>query len=312
MQFEHTSVMPVEVNLHLNLKPGDVCVDGTLGGAGHASQMVTRISPGGRFIGIDQDMDAIENAHKKLSCEDTDITIVHDNFSHMSDILKELQIPGVDGILLDLGLSLHQLRKGQRGFSFLKDEPLDMRMDKRQGLTAADIVNTFTQQELTDLFFSYGEERMSRKIARRIVEIRQQSPITTSTQLSDIIVDVIPTKMARTQKIHPATRVFQALRIKVNQELDRLEKIMEQIPHLLNPGGRVCIIAFHSLEDRIVKHRIRSFEEGCTCPRDFPQCVCGFTPSLRSISRKPFMPTAEECIANPMARSARLRVAEKI
>jgi len=150
------------------------------GGAGHASQMVTRISPEGRFIGIDQDMDAIENAHKKLSHKDTDITIVHDNFSHMSDILKELKIPGVDGILLDLGLSLHQLRKGQRGFSFLKDEPLDMRMDKRQGLTAADIVNTFTQKELTDLFFSYGEERMSRKIARRIVEIRQQSPITTS------------------------------------------------------------------------------------------------------------------------------------
>jgi len=302
----------MEVDLYLNLKPGDQCVDGTLGGAGHASQMVTRISPGGRFIGIDQDMDAVENARKKLSGKETKITIIHDNFSRIPAILKELEIPGVDGILLDLGLSLHQLRNGQRGFSFLKDEPLDMRMDMRQDLTAAKIVNTFTQQELTDLFFSYGEERMSRKIARRIVEIRRQSPITTSTQLADIIVATIPGKMARSQKIHPATRVFQALRIKVNRELEHLETIMDQIPHLLNSGGRLCVIAFHSLEDRIVKHRIRGFEEGCTCPRNFPQCTCGFTPSLKSISRKPFMPTAEECMANPMARSARLRVAEKI
>ncbi|SMC35493.1 16S rRNA (cytosine1402-N4)-methyltransferase [Desulfocicer vacuolatum DSM 3385] len=312
MHFEHTSVMPVEVDLHLNLKPGDVCVDGTLGGAGHASQMVKRISPEGTFIGIDQDMDAIVNAYKKLSCKETQITIVHDNFSHMPQVLDKLQIPGVDAILLDLGLSLHQLRKGQRGFSFLKDEPLDMRMDKRQGLTAADIVNTFTLKALTDLFFSYGEERMSRQIARKIVDLRRQSPIMTSARLADIIVDTVPAKIARNQKIHPATRVFQALRIKVNRELERLEKIMKEIPQLLNPGGRICIIAFHSLEDRIVKHGIRAFEEGCTCPRDFPQCTCGFTPSLRSISRKPFMPTAEECIANPMARSARLRVAERI
>ena len=312
MTFEHTSVMPQEVARHLNLKPGDMCVDGTLGGAGHAAEMVNQISPGGRFIGIDQDMDAIENARIKLSRKDSHITIVHDNFSHMPEILKNMDIKGVDAILLDLGLSLHQLRRGQRGFSFLKDEPLDMRMDKRHGITAADIVNTFTQKELTDIFFSYGEERMSRQIARRIIESRSLAPITTSIQLAAIITDAIPTKVARAQKIHPATRVFQALRIKVNRELERLKKIMEQIPSLLNPGGRICIISFHSLEDRIVKHGIRAFENGCTCPRDFPQCTCGFTPCLKSISRKPFLPTATEIATNPMARSARLRVAEKI
>jgi len=312
MTFEHTSVMPQEVARHLNLKPGDVCVDGTLGGAGHAAEILNRISPGGTFIGIDQDMDAIENARMKLSPRDSHITIVHDNFSHMPEILKNMDIKGVDGILLDLGLSLHQLRRGQRGFSFLKDEPLDMRMDKRHGITAADIVNTFTQRELTDIFFSYGEERMSRQIARRIIESRNLAPITTSVQLAAIITDAIPAKVARTQKIHPATRVFQALRIKVNRELEHLEKIMEQIPSLLNPGGRICIISFHSLEDRIVKHGIRAFENGCNCPRDFPQCTCGFTPCLRSISRKPFLPTATEATTNPMARSARLRVAEKI
>lgn len=312
MSFEHTSVMPREVARHLNLKPGDICVDGTLGGAGHAAEMVNQISPGGTFIGIDQDMDAIENARIKLSSKVSHINIVHDNFSHMPDILYNMGINGVDAILLDLGLSLHQLRKGHRGFSFLKDEPLDMRMDKRHGITAADIVNTFTQKELTDIFFSYGEERMSRNIARKIIEARDQAPITTSAQLAAIITDAIPAKVARTQKIHPATRVFQALRIKVNRELERLEKIMNKIPSLLNPGGRICIISFHSLEDRIVKHGIRAFENGCTCPRDFPQCICGFTPTLRSISRKPFLPTATETAVNPMARSARLRVAEKI
>ncbi len=302
----------MEVAHHLNLKPGEVCVDGTLGGAGHASEMVKRISPGGRFIGIDQDMDAIENARSKLSSADVTITIIHDNFSHLPEILKNMDIKGVDAILLDLGLSLHQLRRGRRGFSFLKDEPLDMRMDKRHGVTAADIVNTFTRRELTDIFFSYGEERMSRQIASRIVEVRQEAPITTSAQLAAIITDAVPAKVARSQKIHPATRVFQALRIKVNQELERLEKIMKQIPELLNPGGRICIISFHSLEDRIVKHGIRAFENGCTCPREFPRCTCGFTPSLRSISRKPFIPTATETTTNPMARSARLRVAEKV
>ena len=312
MTFEHTSVMPREVACHLNLKPGDTCVDGTLGGAGHASEMVEQISPGGTFIGIDQDIDAIENARRKLSRRDANIVIIHDNFSHLPEILENRDIKGVDAILLDLGLSLHQLRKGQRGFSFLKDEPLDMRMDKRHGITAADIVNTFTQQELADIFFSYGEERMSRQIARKIIEIRQDAPITTSAQLAAIIVDAIPQKVAKKQKIHPATRVFQALRIKVNQELERLKKIMEQIPALLNPGGRLCVISFHSLEDRIVKHGIRAFENGCTCPREFPRCICGFTPSLRSISRKPFVPTATEITINPMARSARLRVAEKI
>lgn len=312
MRFEHTSVMPQEVDLHLNLKPGNVCVDCTLGGAGHAATMVERIAPGGRFIGIDQDVDAIENARIKLNRTDAEITIVHDNFENLPQILQDLEIAAVDGITIDLGLSLHQLRRGKRGFSFLKDEPLDMRMDKRQGMTAADIINTFTARELTDLFFTYGEERMSRKVAAKIISERQQSPITTSGRLAEIVTGAIPVKLARKQKIHPATRVFQALRIKVNRELERLEQLMVRLPELLNPGGRICIIAFHSLEDRIVKQRIRQFENGCTCPRDFPQCTCGFTPSLRSVSRKPFTPSTTECTTNPMARSARLRVAEKI
>lgn len=312
MIFEHRSVMPDEVHKHLNLKPGDTCVDCTLGGSGHASAMVGTILPKGRLIGIDQDIDAVENAKKVLKPFSANVSIFHDNFSNLPFILKSLEINGVDGILLDLGLSLHQLRKGKRGFSFQKDEPLDMRMDTRSGRTAADFVNGLDGKELADLFFKYGEERMSRRIARAVVKAREASFINSSKEFAEIIKKAVPAKIAGKQKIHPATRVFQALRIAVNRELEQLENFMEKLPSFLNKGGRVCVISFHSLEDRIVKHGIRGFENGCSCPSDFPQCVCGFEQQLRLISRKPFMAGKDEININPMARSARLRVAERV
>lgn len=312
MIFTHTSVMPQEIRDYLDLKPGNTCVDCTLGGSGHALTSLKAVLPGGRLIGTDQDRDAIENAHRVFEAHASNVHIFHDNFSKVPRILDSLGINGVDGILLDLGLSLHQLRQGKRGFSFKGDEPLDMRMDLRADRTAADIVNQLDERELTDLFFKYGEERMSRKIARAVVKARNVSPITRNRELAEIVRAAMPAKIVHQQKIHPATRVFQALRIAVNRELERLERFMEAVPDLLNPGGRICVISFHSLEDRIVKQQIRTFEQGCTCPRDFPKCVCGFTPRLKSVSRKAILPTKEETEANPMARSARLRVAEKV
>ncbi|MBI9090418.1 MAG: 16S rRNA (cytosine(1402)-N(4))-methyltransferase RsmH [Desulfobacterium sp.] len=312
MIFTHTSVMPQEIRDYLDLKPGNTCVDCTLGGSGHALTSLKAVLPGGRLIGTDQDRDAVENAHRVFEAHAENVHIFHDNFSKVPRILESLGIDGVDGILLDLGLSLHQLRQGKRGFSFKGDEPLDMRMDLRSDRTAADIVNQLDERELIDIFFKYGEERMSRKIARAIVKARTVSPITRNRELSEIVRAAIPAKIVHQQKIHPATRVFQALRIVVNRELERLERFMAAVPDLLNPGGRICVISFHSLEDRIVKQQFRAFEQGCTCPRDFPRCVCGFTPRLKSVSRKAIFPTKEETEANPMARSARLRVAEKV
>jgi len=312
MMFEHTSVMPLEVHDCLALEPGKVCVDCTLGGSGHALKIVESILPDGFFIGIDQDVDAVENAEKLLKPFSENVRIFHDNFAALPVILKHLDIDGLDGIVLDLGLSLHQLTQGKRGFSFQKDEPLDMRMDIRAERTAADIVNTYNEKDLADLFFKYGEERMSRRIARHIVQKRKESPVTTSRELADIVVDAVPAKIARSQKIHPATRVFQGLRIAVNRELEVLEQFMDAVPSFLNKGGRICIISFHSLEDRIVKQYLRRFEKGCVCPKNFPICTCGLKPQLKSVSRKPLMPTQDEIRKNPMARSARLRAAEKV
>ncbi len=304
--------MPMEVYQYLNLKHGSTVVDCTLGGSGHALHIIKALQPGGKLIGIDQDMDAVKNAEMVLKPFSENVFIFHDNFSALSSILESMNIKGVDGILLDLGLSLHQLKNGKRGFSFKKDEPLDMRMDTRYGRTAADIINMSEEKELADIFFRYGEERMSRWIARSIVKVRQEKPVKTSKELACIVEKAIPEKVARTQKIHPATRVFQAIRIAVNGELEQLENFMAKVPDLLNLYGRLCVISFHSLEDRIVKQKIKSFEDGCTCPRDFPECVCGFKPVLKSISKKPFRPGEKEIISNPMARSARLRVAERI
>ena len=312
MEFEHTSVMPEQVHEYQNLTPGDICVDCTLGGSGHALSTIRAICPGGRLIGIDQDMDAIGNAKEKLSAYQDNIRLYHRNFSDLPQILAQEGIDGADSILLDLGFSLNQLTRSRRGFSFQKDEPLDMRMDTRNPLTAHEVVNQYTETRLADIIFKYGEERFSRRIAAAIIKARAKAPIETSGALSTLVAGAIPAKSAAKQKIHPATRTFQALRIEVNQELERLENFMAQVPSMLAKGGRICIISFHSLEDRIVKQRLRSFENGCTCPKELPQCLCGFVPSMKSITRKPIIASPKEIAANPMARSAKLRVAQKL
>ncbi len=312
MAFEHTSVMPQEVQSFLQLKPGNTCVDCTLGGSGHASQSIKAILPTGKLIGIDQDADAISNAKIILKDHLQSIELVHDNFVNLPKILETLEIKGADGILLDLGLSLNQLKNSKRGFSFQKVENLDMRMDTREQLTAMEIINSFNEKDLADIFFKYGEEKMSRKIAKNIIRERTSSQIQTSDELAQIVKKSIPAKITFKKKIHPATKVFQALRIYVNKELDRLEIFMQKIPELLNKQGRLVVISFHSLEDRIVKKQIRKFEDGCTCPRGLPQCACGFEQRLKSVFKKPLMPSIEEINSNPMARSAKMRVAQRV
>jgi len=312
MIYRHVSVMPNEVVNYLNCRPGKIYVDCTLGGAGHARKILERISPDGILIGIDQDMDAIENAEKILKPYSSNIHLLHDNFTSLPRILSQLFIDAVDGIVLDLGLSLHHIEGSGRGFSFRKDEPLDMRMDIQTDVTAEDLVNTLEEDELSNIFFRYGEERWARRIARRIVKERITGRIRTSRQLAQIVCDSIPVKAQMTRRIHPATRVFMALRIAVNRELERIDDFMSHVAELLNPEGRLCVLTFHSLEDRIVKHRIRDLEKGCTCPPDFPVCMCGNRPQVRRLTRKPLIPSAAEIADNPMARSAKLRVMEKL
>ncbi len=312
MAFEHTSVMPEEVQKHLQLKPGNTCVDCTLGGSGHAKSIVKAILPDGKFIGIDQDTDAIANAELVFKDNSKNINLIHDNFVNLPKILTSLGINSVDGIVLDLGLSLNQLKNSKRGFSFQKVENLDMRMDTRDQLTAMEIINSFDEKKLADIFFKYGEEKMSRKIARNIIKEREKNTIETSKELAQIVKNSIPAKIIYKKKIHPATKVFQALRIYVNKELERLEKFMENIPELLNKDGRLVVISFHSLEDRIVKKQIKKFEDGCTCPRELPKCACGFEQKLKSLFKKPLIPSTEEIELNPMARSAKMRVAQRV
>ncbi len=312
MEFEHRSVMLHEVHEYQNLKPGNVCIDCTLGGAGHALATVKSILPDGIFIGIDQDMDAIDHATKILSPFEKNVHLFHNNFIDLPQILNSVGIEGANSIVLDLGFSLNQLKNGQRGFSFTKDEPLDMRMDIRNNLTASQIINNYKEKELVDIFFKFGEERFSRKIAKKIIKTRKTKDIQTSLELAQIVKKVIPAKIIFSQRIHPATRIFQALRIAVNKELEKLEKFMKTVPSLLLKGGRVCVISFHSLEDRIVKHALRKFEDGCTCPKSLPICLCGFIPTMKSIFKKPLIPTKKEIELNPMARSSKLRVAERI
>jgi len=312
MGFEHTSVMPQEVHKHQNLKPGNISVDCTLGGAGHALETIKAILPKGTLIGIDQDLDAINHAKKILHPFKENALLFHSNFSDLPTILTSIGIKGVNSILLDLGFSLNQLKNGNRGFSFNKNEPLDMRMDIRNDLTAFEIINSFPESELADIFFKFGEEKFSRRIAKKIVETRRHAPIHTSVELAQMVSEVIPAKIKFKTRIHPATKTFQALRIVVNRELERLEKFMETVPSLLLKQGRLCVISFHSLEDRIVKKALRKFEEGCTCPKDLPICLCGFVPQMKSVFRKPLIPTQKEIDINPMARSAKLRVAQKL
>ena len=311
MPLKHIPVMISEVLHYLDCKPGKIYVDGTLGGAGHARAICSKISPGGVFIGIDQDIDAIKNAKNVLESFNITIRLFHGNFIDLPEFLRQLNIKAVDGILLDLGISLHQIESSGRGFSFLRDEPLDMRMNKMSGITAEDLINTMDEKNLKKIFREYGEERWAGQIAKKIAASRKQKAIKSSRQLAQIVCDAVP-KSSFHQKIHPATRVFMAIRIAVNRELEMLDVFMENVADLLNPKARLCVLSFHSLEDRIVKHRLKTLEKGCVCPSDFPKCVCNQKPILRLLTKRVVRPSIEEIERNPMARSTKLRAAERI
>lgn len=312
MSYEHTSVMPKEVINYLNCTNGKIIVDCTIGGAGHSKLICKKIIPKGLLIGIDQDPDAIKNAYKVLSdCKDN-IRIFYDNFKNLSSILSKAGVDKADGIIADLGISFNQIEYGGRGFSFQKEEPLDMRMNPETFLTAEKIINAFEEKKLISIFKDYGEEPRARFIAKRIIEERKRERITSSARLAKIVEKAAYRKKKGRYKIHPATRVFMALRIAVNNELEILEKFIENGVDSLASKGRICIISFHSLEDRIVKHKIRAMAKGCTCPSDFLQCVCGKKPRIKIITKKAVIPSDEEIGFNRKARSAKLRVAEKI
>jgi 16S rRNA (cytosine1402-N4)-methyltransferase len=314
MPYRHITAMPEEAVTQLNCQPGKTYVDGTIGGCGHARKICAQIQPGGCLVGVDQDQDAIANARTVLAPYQERITLhlVHGNFSHLSDILSQLGITAVDGILLDLGISLHHLMDSGRGFSFQREEPLDMRMNAQADQTAADLVNCSSAAGLEKIFREYGEERYAGRIARAVVAQRRQAPISSSRELAELVRRAIPRSKAASQTIHPATRVFMALRIAVNRELEVLQQFLATVLDLLRPKGRLCILAFHSLEDRIVKQWINAQAKGCTCPPDFPHCTCGRLPTLRRLTPKPLRPGAAEVEENPMARSTRLRAAEKL
>ncbi len=310
MNYRHISVMPNEAVAFLDCKPGKIIADCTLGGSGHSSAILEKI-PGGVLIGIDQDIAAIDHAKNVLNSTSAELRLFHGNFIDLAAYLSEMNLAGVDGILMDLGLSLYQLEASGRGFSFQRDEPLDMRMNAEgDDLSAEDIVNTESEEELARIFKEYGEERYARRIAKSIVIIRKQTRICSSLRLAHIVSDVVPKKGV--SRIHPATRTFMALRIAVNKELERLDAFMAQVSGLLNPGGRLCVISFHSLEDRIVKHGLKALAKTCICPSDFPICVCRQQAKMRILTPKAQKPSEAEISANSMARSAKLRAAEKI
>ncbi len=307
---KHVSVLLNECIDNLNIKPGGVYLDGTLGLGGHSYQIASRLTTG-RLICIDRDETAIERAGKRLAPFGDRVTLVHGNFSDAAQIIDSLGIPGVDGMLFDLGVSSPQLDEIQRGFSYMGDAPLDMRMDAGDSLTAYEVVNTWPEERLNRILWDYGEERYARRISRAILEHRSKKPIATTLELVDIIKGAMPAAALR-EKQHPAKRSFQAIRIAVNDELGAISQMMETAPDKLNKGGRLCVISFHSLEDRIVKAGIAARENGCTCPREAPICTCGFVQTLKSVSRKPILPGAEELEQNPRSRSAKLRVAERV
>ena len=309
MGFEHIPVLLNEVIEGLNIDPDGIYVDGTLGGAGHSYEIAKRLK-GGRLIGIDRDEDAIAAASERLEPFSDRVTIVRGNYGDMADILGDIVISEVDGILLDLGVSSHQLDEAERGFSYREDAPLDMRMDRRDELTAYDVVNTYTEAELTRILKDYGEERFAGSIARHIVRARAERPVSTTFELSDIIKASIPAKY-RDKKGHPAKRSFQAIRIEVNHELDILRDSLNGMIDILKPGGRLCVISFHSLEDRIVKQAMRTAEDPCICPKDFPVCVCGRKPKGRCVSKKAITAADNELDTNNRAHSAKLRIFEK-
>jgi len=303
--------MADEVIRFLAPRPGCIYVDGTLGGAGHAGRILEASSPDGKLIGFDRDAEALQAARERLLSFGDRVRLVHGNFTGLAEALGGFGIKRIDGILLDLGVSSHQLDSAERGFSFQKDAPLDMRMDSSSGATAAELVNTLPAQELERIIRDFGEERWARRIAAFIVNAREETPIETTLHLVDIIKGAIP-RGAWEERLHPATRTFQALRIAVNDELASLEKGLDLGMRMLNPGGRGVVISFHSLEDRIVKNSFRRLAQGCTCPKGLPYCVCGNTPLLRVLTGRPVMAGEAEVEANPRARSARLRAAEKL
>ena len=308
--FHHVSVLLWECMEALNIKPDGIYVDGTLGGAGHSSQIAKRLTTG-RLIGIDRDRVALAAAGERLKPYEDNVTLVHSNFSEVKQVLRELDIPGVDGILLDLGVSSPQLDDGERGFSYMADAPLDMRMNRSDTLSAYEVVNQWSYDELKRILYDYGEERYAPKIAAAICNRREEKPIETTLELVDIIRGAMPPAALR-EKQHPAKRSFQAIRIAVNDELGSVEKVMKDAIDCLNPGGRLAIITFHSLEDRIVKNGMQDAAKGCTCPPNFPVCVCGKKPRVQILTRKPIVSGDEELEMNPRARSAKLRVCEKL
>ena len=310
MEFNHVSVLLNECLEALNIKEDGIYVDCTLGGAGHSSQIVKRLSKNGRLIGIDQDRDALRAAGERLQ-NFSNVTLVHNNFHNIGAILEELGVEKVDGILMDLGVSSYQLDEGERGFSYMKDAPLDMRMNRENNFSAYDVVNDYSEEELYRIIRDYGEEKFAKRIANFIVNKRSEKNIETTLELVEIIKDAIPAK-ARREGPHPAKRTFQAIRIEVNSELSILNKAIEDGVNKLNSGGRMAIITFHSLEDRIVKNKFRDLAVSCRCPKEFPVCICGENAKVKVISRKAIEPSKQEVEENPRSRSAKLRVIEKL
>ncbi len=311
MEFRHKSVLLDETIDNLNIKPDGIYVDGTLGGGGHSYEIAKRLSDKGRLIGIDQDEDAIKAATERLKEFSSRVTIVRNNYCNMNLVLDELGIDKVDGIILDLGVSSYQLDTAERGFTYKVDAPLDMRMDQRQLLTAKDIVNEYSEYDLYRIIRDYGEDKFAKNIAKHIVMARQSEEITTTFQLNEIIKAAIPMK-CRAVGGHPSKKTYQAIRIELNHELDVLENSIDMMIDRLNSKGRICIITFHSLEDRIVKTRFKNNENPCTCPPDFPVCVCGKVSKGKVITRKPILPSEEELNENKRSKSSKLRVFEKI
>ena len=311
MEFKHYSVLLEETIENLNIKPDGIYVDGTLGGGGHSYQIAKRLGAGGRLIGIDQDADAIAAATERLAEFGDKVTIIRSNYANMKEELHAIGIEHVDGIILDLGVSSFQLDTPERGFTYREaDAPLDMRMDSRQSLTAKDIVNEYSEMELYRIIRDYGEDKFAKNIAKHIVSERQKKPIETTGELTEIIRASIPMKVQMTGG-HPAKRTFQAIRIELNKELEVLQNNLDEMIDLLNPEGRICIITFHSLEDRIVKTNFKKNEDPCTCPKDFPVCVCGKVSKGKVITRKPILPSEEELEENSRSKSAKLRVFER-
>ncbi len=310
MEFVHASVLLNETIESLNIKPDGIYADGTLGGGGHSLEIAKRLADGGRLIGIDRDEDALAAASKRLAAYENRVTIRRGNYAGMTGIMKELGIPALDGIVLDLGVSSYQLDSAERGFSYMQDAPLDMRMDRRESRTAADLVNEASEQELFRIIRDYGEERFAKNIAKHIAERRNRKRIETTGELVEIIRASIPMKLQKNGG-HPAKRTFQAIRIELNGELSALEDSLDGMIDLLKDGGRLSVITFHSLEDRIVKAAFKRNENPCTCPPDFPVCVCGKKPKGFVVTRKPILPTEEEMGVNPRAKSAKLRVFER-